>query len=119
MKYTSEHEYVKTEGDIGTIGISDYAQNQLGDIVFVELPEVGKAFNKGDEIAVIESVKAASELYAPISGTITQINEQLDIEPALVNSSPEDKGWIFKIKLNNASELDDLMDEEAYASHIG
>ena len=118
IKFSNEHEYIKIDGDIGTIGISNYAQEQLGDIVFVELPEIDKEVNKGDEVAVIESVKAASELYSPASGKIIEINEQLDLDPALVNSSAQENGWIYKIKITKQEELDELMNEEAYASFI-
>ncbi len=118
IKYSKQHEYVKTDGDMAIIGISDYAQQQLGDIVFVEMPQIGKEINKGDEVAVIESVKAASELYAPISGTIVAINEELDLDPSLLNSDPENNGWIFKMEIKNKQELDDLMDKEKYALFI-
>jgi glycine cleavage system H protein len=114
VKFTEEHEWVLIEGDIATIGISNYAQEQLGDVVFVELPEVGKELAKGDEAAVVESVKAASEVYAPISGEIVEVNEALDETPAKVNEDAEDAGWFVKIKLSDASELDELMDEAAY-----
>ena len=118
IRYSSEHEYIRLEAETATIGISVYAQEQLGDIVYVELPQIGTDINKGDEIAVIESVKAASELYAPVSGTIIEINEKLDADPSLVNSDPEGEGWIFKIKLSNPSEFEELLDEAAYASLI-
>lgn len=116
-RYTADHEYIRAEGGIGTIGISDYAQQQLGDIVFVELPAVGTVFKKGDEAAVVESVKAASEIYAPVSGTVTQVNEALVDEPGLINSDPAEGGWIFKIDLSDDAELDGLMDEAAYKLH--
>ncbi len=118
IKYSKQHEYVKIDGDVAIVGISDYAQQQLGDIVFVEMPQIGKEINKGDEVAVIESVKAASELYAPISGTIVAINEELDLDPSLLNSDPENNGWIFKMEIKNKQELDDLMDKEKYALFI-
>ena len=114
LKYTGEHEWVMVEGDIATIGISDFAQDQLGDVVFVELPERGKLLAKGAEAAVIESVKAASEVYAPVSGEVIDRNESLNDDPALVNSDPTGEGWFIKIKLSDPSELDGLMDEEAY-----
>ena len=117
-KYTEEHEYIQIEGDTATIGITDYAQGQLGDVVFVELPEVGASFEKGDEAAVIESVKAASELYAPISCTVVEINEVLEGEPAIVNSDPEGAGWFMKVTISDAAQLDELMDEDAYKTFI-
>ena len=113
-KYTDDHEWVTVEGDVATIGITNYAQEQLGDVVFVDLPEVGAEFSKGDEAGVVESVKAASELYAPVSGTVAEVNEALNDEPALLNSDPEDGGWILKMTLSNAGELAELMDEAAY-----
>ena len=114
LKYTGEHEWVMVEGDIATIGISDFAQDQLGDVVFVELPERGSLLAKGDEAAVIESVKAASEVYAPVSGEVVDVNDALGNDPATVNSDPTGAGWFIKIKLSDRSELDGLMDEEAY-----
>lgn len=118
MKYTTDHEWLRIDGDEVTIGITNYAQEQLGDLVFVELPDVGKALAQADEAAVVESVKAASEVYAPITGNITGANEALSDTPALVNSSPEDEGWLFKMSLAEPGELDDLMDEEAYKDHL-
>ncbi|GHF30036.1 glycine cleavage system H protein [Kordiimonas sediminis] len=118
IKYSEDHEWVSVDGDTATIGITDYAQNALGDIVFVELPEVGATFAKGDEVSVVESVKAASEVYAAVSGEVTEINEALEGEPALVNSAPTTDGWFFKVKLSDAGELDDLMGEDAYKSFI-
>jgi glycine cleavage system H protein len=118
IKFTKEHEWVSIDGDIGTIGISDYAQTQLGDVVFVELPEVGRAVEKGDEIAVVESVKAASEVYSPASGEVTEANEALSEDPAKINADAVGAGWIFKIKLSDAGELDGLMDETAYATYL-
>ncbi len=100
-RYTTDHEYVRTEGKIGTVGISSFAQEQLGDIVFVELPAVGASFKKGEEVAVVESVKAASEIYAPVSGTVTEINDALSDEPGLINSDPAAGGWIFKLELSD------------------
>ncbi|HWJ89212.1 MAG TPA: glycine cleavage system protein GcvH [Pelagibacterium sp.] len=117
-RYTPDHEYIRTEGRIGTVGISNYAQEQLGDIVFVELPSVGTAFKKGDEVAVVESVKAASEIYAPVSGTVTEINEALNDDPGLVNSDPAGSGWLFKLELSDDGELDGLLNEAAYAESI-
>ncbi len=113
-KFTPDHEYIRVEGETGIVGITPYAQEQLGDIVFVELPPVGKVLHKGDEAAVVESVKAASEIYAPVSGTVTEVNSLLTSEPGLVNSEPEKGGWMFKISISNAAELDTLLEEAAY-----
>ena len=118
LKFTEDHEWVLVEGDTATVGITDYAQNALGDVVFVELPEPEAEFSKGDEMAVVESVKAASEVYAPVSGSIAAINEALEGEPALVNSSPSEEGWFVKMSLSDASELEDMMDEAAYAEFV-
>jgi glycine cleavage system H protein len=114
-KFTKDHEYISVTGPTGTVGITPYAQEQLGDIVFVELPEVGKKLKAGDEAAVVESVKAASEIYAPVSGTVTEVNQNLSGEPGLINSAPETDGWIFRIALDNPGELDGLLDAAAYA----
>jgi glycine cleavage system H protein len=114
VKFTEEHEWVLIEGDVATIGISNYAQEQLGDVVFVELPDVGKELAKGDEAAVVESVKAASEVYAPITGEVLEVNGVLDETPAKVNEDAQGDGWFVKLKLSDASELDELMDEAAY-----
>ena len=114
IRYSEDHEWISVAGNVGTVGVTDYAQEQLGDVVFVEVPEAGKDVEKGDEAAVIESVKAASELYAPVSGEVTEGNEALADEPGKVNSDPMGEGWFFKIKLSDPSELDDLMDEAAY-----
>ena len=114
-KFTPDHEYVRVEGSTGTVGITSYAQEQLGDIVFVELPEVGKVLKKGDEAAVVESVKAASEIYAPVSGTVTAVNDALNGEPGMVNADPEAGGWMFKIEVSDAGELDKLLDADGYA----
>ena len=119
VKFSKDHEYVSVEGDIATIGITDYAQSQLGDVVFVELPATGKALKQGDEAAVVESVKAASEVYAPVSGTVVAVNEGLPDSPSTVNEDPQGKGWFIKIKLANPAELDGLMDEAAYQALIG
>ncbi len=116
--FTEDHEWIDVDGDVGTVGISDYAQGALGDIVFVDVPEEGRELSKGDEAAVVESVKAASDVYAPVSGTVVEGNAQLADEPALVNSDPEGEGWFFKITLSDASELDTLMDEAAYAAFV-
>ena len=116
--YSKDHEWVAVEGDTATVGITDYAQGQLGDVVFVELPEVGKSFKQGAEAAVVESVKAASDVYAPISGEVLEINNELAGEPALVNSDAAGKAWFFKVKIADKSELNGLMDEAAYQKHI-
>ena len=116
--FTDEHEWVDVSGDIATVGITDYAQEQLGDIVFVELPEEGKAFAKGDDAAVVESVKAASDVYAPVSGEVVEANAALVDDPALVNSEPEEEGWFFKLRLTDTSELAGLMDEAAYKDFV-
>ena len=114
--FTDEHEWIDVEGDTATVGITDYAQGQLGDIVFVELPEVGAQVAKGKDAAVVESVKAASDVYAPITGEVTEANGALEDDPALVNSSPEDEGWFFKLTIGDKSELEGLMDAAAYKS---
>lgn len=116
--FTEDHEWVVVEGDVATVGITDHAQDQLGDIVFVELPETEEDFEKGDDLSVVESVKAAGDVHSPISGTVIEVNEVLEDEPSLVNSSPEGDGWICKIKLSDAAELDSLMDEAAYQALI-
>jgi glycine cleavage system H protein len=115
LKFTKDHEYIRLEGDVAVVGITPYAQEQLGDIVFVELPAVGKVVKQGDEAAVVESVKAASEIYAPASGTVTEVNEALTGEPGLINTASETGGWIFKLSLSNPAELDGLLDAAAYA----
>lgn len=112
--FTEEHEWIDVEGETATIGITDYAQSQLGDIVFVETPQSGTDLAKGKEAAVVESVKAASDVYAPISGTVTEGNEALEDEPELVNSSPEDEGWFFRMSVSDKAELEGLMDDTAY-----
>ena len=117
-KYSEDHEWISVDGDIATVGITDYAQQQLGDIVYVEAPEAGSDIAAGDECGVIESVKAASELYAPVSGEVVEINGDLEDEPTKLNTDPLSEGWIFKVKLSDASELDGLMDEAAYKSHV-
>jgi len=114
IRFTQEHEWVRVEDGIGTVGITDYAQKQLGDVVFVELPSVGTAVSKGDAAAVVESVKAASEVYAPVSGEVTAVNDGLVEGPELVNAEPMDGGWFMKIRLTDESELESLMDEQAY-----
>jgi glycine cleavage system H protein len=117
-RYTKDHEYVRIEGDAGIVGISDYAQGQLGDVVFVELPSVGKTLSKGDEAAVIESVKAASEVYAPVSGEVVEVNSDLESTPGTVNEDPAGRGWFMKIRLTDQSELDGLMTEEQYQEFV-
>jgi glycine cleavage system H protein len=114
--FTDEHEWIDVEGDTATVGITDFAQGQLGDIVFVELPDVGSVIDKGKDAAVVESVKAASDVYAPISGEIMETNEALEDDPALVNTSPEEDGWFFKMTIGDKSEFDGLMDLAAYKS---
>lgn len=118
LKYTKDHEWVRVEGDTVTVGISDYAQEQLGDVVYVELPDVGKSVAQKEEAAVVESVKAASEIYAPVSGEVVAVNAALDDDPALVNSSPTGEGWFVQIKLTDPSQLDALMDEAAYTEYV-
>lgn len=115
--FTPAHEYAKVDGKIATVGITDFAQSALGDIVFVDLPEVGDDFEKGDSFGSVESVKAASDVYAPVSGTIVEVNESLSDSPDVVNSSPEDSGWFVKIEMSDESELDDLLDADAYKAH--
>jgi glycine cleavage system H protein len=116
--FTQDHEWVDVDGDIGTVGISEYAQSQLGDVVFVDVPEAGKTLSKGDEAAVVESVKAASDVYSPVSGTVIEGNAALTDDSSLVNSDAEAAGWFFKLTLSDPSELDSLMDEAAYAAFV-
>ena len=118
VKYTKDHEWIKVDGDTATIGITEHAQEQLGDVVFVELPAVGKKVTKGGEAAVVESVKAASEVYAPVTGEVVAINKELEGDPALVNRGAEGDGWFMKVKLANKNELDDLMDKAAYDKFV-
>ena len=118
-KYSEEHEWIEIDGDIATVGITDYAQSQLGDIVFVDLPNVGDSFDKDAQAAVVESVKAASDIYAPITGEITETNDDVEGDSALINSDAEGRGWLFKMKIKDASELDGLMDEAAYKAFAG
>lgn len=117
-RYSKDHEYIRIDGDVGTVGISDYAQSQLGDVVFVELPTVGKALSKGGEAAVVESVKAASEVYAPVSGEVVEVNGELEAAPGTVNEDPAGKGWFLKIKIKDAAELDALMNEAEYQDYV-
>lgn len=119
VKYTKDHEWVSVEGDIGTVGVTDFAQHQLGDVVFVELPDVGRTLEQGKEAAVVESVKAASEVFAPVSGEVTEVNHALENEPALVNTGAQTDGWFFKLRLTDPSQLDALMDEAAYKEFVG
>ena len=117
-RYSKDHEYIRIEGDVGTVGISDYAQSQLGDVVFVELPTVGKALAKGGEAAVVESVKAASEVYTPVSGEVVAVNSELEAAPGTVNEDPAGKGWFLKIRIKDAGELDALMNEAEYQDYV-
>ncbi|WP_210356880.1 MULTISPECIES: glycine cleavage system protein GcvH [Sphingomonas] len=116
--FTEDHEWIDVDGETGTVGISEYAQGQLGDIVFVDVPEEGKQLAKGDEAAVVESVKAASDVYSPVSGHVIEGNTALGDDPSLVNSDPEGEGWFFKITLSDTSELEELMDETAYEAFV-
>jgi glycine cleavage system H protein len=118
VKYTEEHEWISVEGDVATVGISDFAQEQLGDVVFVELPEVGAEISAGDQVAVVESVKAASEVYSPVTGEVVEINDSIVEDPAGINGDAEGEGWFFRIRLSDPSELDDLMDAKAYAAFV-
>ena len=115
--YTTDHEWLRIEGDTATIGITDFAQSQLGDVVFVELPKLGRKLKKAEAAAVVESVKAASDVYAPVSGEVIEVNDAVAAEPALVNSDAGGKAWFFKVKIADTSELDGLMDEAAYQAH--
>ena len=117
-RYTKDHEYIRIEGETGTVGITDYAQSQLGDVVFVDLPDVGKTISKGGEAAVVESVKAASDIYAPVSGTVIEVNAALPDAPGTVNEDPAGKGWFIKLKIADASELDGLMSEADYQDFV-
>ncbi|KAI8339398.1 glycine cleavage system H protein [Chlamydoabsidia padenii] len=116
-KYTTDHEWISIDNGVGTIGITDYAQKALGDVVFVESPSVGSNVDKQDQIGAVESVKAASDIYSPVTGEVVDVNEALADEPSLINSSPEDEGWLAKIKIADPEELSGLMDEKAYAAH--
>ncbi|MEK9752323.1 MAG: glycine cleavage system protein GcvH [Rhodospirillaceae bacterium] len=113
-KFSEDHEWVSVDGDIGTVGITDFAQEQLGDVVFIEMPAIGAELSTGDEAGVVESVKAASEIYSPVSGEVTEVNSDLEDTPGTVNSDPMSDGWFFKIKLSDPGELDGLMDAAAY-----
>jgi len=118
LYFTRDHEWISVEGDTATVGITDYAQAQLGDVVFVEVPKAGTAVAKGKEAAVVESVKAASDVYAPVSGTVTEGNSAIEDDPSLVNSAPEGEGWFFRLTLSDASELDGLMDQAGYKAFV-
>lgn len=118
LYFTKDHEWVRIEGISATVGISDYAQSQLGDVVFVELPPAGSPLTQGKEAAVVESVKAASEVYAPLSGEVTETNPELEADPSLVNTAPEDAGWFFKMRLKDEGELAKLMDEATYRDYV-
>lgn len=117
LKYTEDHEWISMDGDIATMGITDYAQEQLGDVVFVELPDVGKTLAKGEEAAVVESVKAAGEIYAPLDGEVTEVNAGLENDPSLINTDPQGAGWFVKLRVGDAAALDGLMDAAAYATY--
>lgn len=114
MKFTETHEWIEIANGVGTVGITDHAQKELGDIVYVELPKIGKSVKKGQEAVVLESTKAAADVYAPVSGTIIAVNEALNLTPELVNTSSEDSGWLFKLNVESADELDGLMDQISY-----
>ncbi|UCF64856.1 MAG: glycine cleavage system protein GcvH [bacterium] len=118
FKFTKEHEWVKAEGDTAVVGITDYAQKELGDVVYVELPQVGDSFNQGDACSNIESVKAVSDIYAPLSGEITEVNETLEDTPEMVNKDPYGDGWIFKLKMDDPDELNELMTDEDYNEYL-
>ena len=118
IKFTEEHEWIRVEGDVGTVGITDFAQSQLGDVVFVELPAVGRQVTKGGDAAVVESVKAASEVYSPVTGEVVEVNQAIVDEPAKVNAEPMAGAWFFKVRLANPAELDAMMDEAGYAAFV-
>ena len=119
LKFTAEHEWLKIDGDVATVGITTHAAEQLGDLVFVELPEVGATFSKGGDASTVESVKAASDVYCPLDGEIVEVNEAIVADPSLVNSDPQGAGWFFKLKLANPSDADALLDEAAYKELVG
>lgn len=118
LKFTTDHEWVRLDGKVATVGITNFAQDKLGDLVFVELPSVGTKLKKGAAAATVESVKAASDVYAPVSGEVTEVNAKVGAEPALVNSAPTGEGWLFKLKIADVKELDGLLDEQAYNATI-
>lgn len=119
LKYTEEHEWVRMDGDIATVGVTDHAQEELSDVVFVELPEIGREVEEKEAMAVVESVKAASDIYAPVSGTIVEVNESLEQEPGNVNEDPYGEGWLFKIKVSDMELVDGLLTADDYEEHIG
>jgi glycine cleavage system H protein len=119
LRYATSHEWVRLDGDIATVGISDHAQEELTDVVFVELPALGRSVDAGDPTAVVESVKAASDIYAPIGGEVVEVNPDVEADPSLVNTDPYGKGWIFKLKVKNAADVASLMDAAAYSAQIG
>ena len=114
LRYTESHEWIRVNGDIATIGITDHAQSELTDIVFAELPEIGKHIARGDELCVVESVKSVSELYAPIGGTVVAVNDELNDSPELINENPYDEGWLVELEIGNKDEIDELLDSDAY-----
>lgn len=118
MRYSETHEWVDVKGEIGTVGVTDYAQNELGEIVYVELPEVGKTVEAGEEVVVLESTKAAADVYSPVSGVILEVNEKLNLNSELINVSPTDKGWLYKIKVIDPEEFEELMDEDDYKATL-
>ncbi len=118
LRYCPSHEWIRLEGDVATVGISDHAQQELTDVVFVELPALGRAVDAGDPTAVVESVKAASDIYAPVNGEVVEVNPEVEADPSLVNTDPYGKGWIFKLKVKNADDASKLMDAAAYQAHI-
>jgi len=118
MKYTETHEWITVEEGIGTVGVTDYAQKELGDIVYVELPEMGSSLSPGDEAVVLESTKAAADVYSPVSGKVVEVNDTLNDSSELVNNSPEDQGWLFRIELSDPAELEELMDYEMYTAQL-
>jgi glycine cleavage system H protein len=118
LRYAASHEWIRLEGDIATVGISDHAQEELTDVVFVELPALGRTVDAGDPTAVVESVKAASDIYAPIGGEVVEVNPAVEADPSLVNTAPYGAGWIFKLRVKNAAEISSLMDAAAYTAHI-
>ena len=118
LYFTPEHEWIRVEGDTATVGITDHAQGQLGDVVFVEVPDAGKSLSKGAEAAVVESVKAASDVYSPVSGEVVEGNQALVDDPSLVNTAPEGEGWFFRLRLSDPAEVETLMDEPAYRSYV-
>jgi len=118
LKYAKTHEWIKVEGGIGTVGITDYAQEQLTDVVFVELPQIGKVVSKGEAVAVLESVKSVSDIYAPVSGEVTEVNKELENKPGLINKEPYGKGWIFKLRIKDSKELVSLLSAEEYEKSV-